>query len=308
MKTTNLTKIVLSGLMGISLVACGSSNSSSATTGVETTSTTETKSETATLSGSLTASGSSALLPLAQAAAEAFMKTNGDASIVVNGGGSGTGLKQVAEGSVDIGNSDVTAEEKLDADAAKDLVDHKVATVIVAPVVNKELGITNLTTEQLISIFTGETKNWSEVGGPDEEILLVTRPSSSGTRALFKSWALNGEEEASNEALETDDSGTLVQTISDNKGAIGYVALSYLVNNDSIQSVSIDGVEATLDNTYNGTYKVWGYEHMYTKGEGSELAQAFIEYMMSDAFASNIEGMGYGVSSKLSDAAIKTHE
>lgn len=308
MKTTNLTKIVLSGLMGISLVACGSSNSSSATTGVETTSTTETKSETATLSGSLTASGSSALLPLAQAAAEAFMKTNADASIVVNGGGSGTGLKQVAEGSVDIGNSDVTAEEKLDADAAKDLVDHKVATVIVAPVVNKELGITNLTTEQLISIFTGETKNWSEVGGPDEEILLVTRPSSSGTRALFKSWALNGEEEASNEALETDDSGTLVQTISDNKGAIGYVALSYLVNNDSIQSVSIDGVEATLDNTYNGTYKVWGYEHMYTKGEGSELAQAFIEYMMSDAFASNIEGMGYGVSSKLSDAAIKTHE
>lgn len=308
MKTTNLTKIVLSGLMGISLVACGSSNSSSATSEAETTSTTETKSETATLSGSLTASGSSALLPLAQAAAEAFMKTNADASIVVNGGGSGTGLKQVAEGSVDIGNSDVTAEEKLDADAAKDLVDHKVATVIVAPVVNKELGITNLTTEQLISIFTGETKNWSEVGGPDEEILLVTRPSSSGTRALFKSWALNGEEEASNEALETDDSGTLVQTISDNKGAIGYVALSYLVNNDSIQSVSIDGVEATLDNTYNGTYKVWGYEHMYTKGEGSELAQAFIEYMMSDAFASNIEGMGYGVSSKLSDAAIKTHE
>lgn len=308
MKTTNLTKIVLSGLMGISLVACGSSNSSSATSEAETTATTETKSETATLSGSLTASGSSALLPLAQAAAEAFMKTNADASIVVNGGGSGTGLKQVAEGSVDIGNSDVTAEEKLDADAAKDLVDHKVATVIVAPVVNKELGITNLTTEQLISIFTGETKNWSEVGGPDEEILLVTRPSSSGTRALFKSWALNGEEEASNEALETDDSGTLVQTISDNKGAIGYVALSYLVNNDSIQSVSIDGVEATLDNTYNGTYKVWGYEHMYTKGEGSELAQAFVEYMMSDAFASNIEGMGYGVSSKLSDAAIKTHE
>ena len=308
MKTTNLTKIVLSGLMGISLVACGSSNSSSATTVPETTSTTETKSETATLSGSLTASGSSALLPLAQAAAEVFMKTNADASIVVNGGGSGTGLKQVAEGSVDIGNSDVTAEEKLDADAAKDLVDHKVATVIVAPVVNKELGITNLTTEQLISIFTGETKNWSEVGGPDEEILLVTRPSSSGTRALFKSWALNGEEEASNEALETDDSGTLVQTISDNKGAIGYVALSYLVNNDSIQSVSIDGVEATLDNTYNETYKVWGYEHMYTKGEGSEIAQAFIEYMMSDAFAGNIEGMGYGVSSKLSDEAVKTHE
>ncbi len=305
MKTTNLTKIVLSGIMGLSLVACGSSNSEVATT---TTASTAAADSITKLSGSVTASGSSALLPLAQAAAEAFMKTNSDASITVNGGGSGTGLKQVAEGSVDIGNSDVTAEEKLDASAAADLVDHKVCTVTMAPVVNKELGVTNLTSEQLISIFTGETKNWSEVGGPDEEILLVTRPSSSGTRALFKEWALNGEEEASNEALETDDSGTLVQTIVDNKGAIGYVALSYLVNNDSVQSVSIDGVEPTLENTYNGTYKVWGYEHMYTKGEGSELAQAFINYMMSDEFGTNIESMGYGVSSKMSDAAIKSHE
>ena len=305
MKTTNLTKIVLSGIMGLSLVACGSSNSEVATT---TTASTAAADSITKLSGSVTASGSSALLPLAQAAAEAFMKTNSDASITVNGGGSGTGLKQVAEGSVDIGNSDVTAEEKLDASAAADLVDHKVCTVTMAPVVNKELGVTNLTSEQLISIFTGETKNWSEVGGPDEEILLVTRPSSSGTRALFKEWALNGEEEASNEALETDDSGTLVQTIVDNKGAIGYVALSYLVNNDSVQSVFIDGVEQTLENTYNGTYKVWGYEHMYTKGEGSELAQAFINYMMSDEFGTNIESMGYGVSSKMSDAAIKSHE
>ena len=307
MKTTNLTKIVLSLMMSASLVACGGNTNTAATVAPEASSTTETKTQT-TLSGTVTASGSSALLPLAQVAAEAFMKINANTSITVNGGGSGTGLKQVADGSVDIGNSDVTAEEKLDAGVAKDLVDHKVATVTMAPVVNKELGVTNLTTEQLIDIFTGKTTNWSEVGGPDEEILLVTRPSSSGTRALFKQWALNGEEEASNEALETDDSGTLVQTISDNVGAIGYVALSYLVNNDAVQSVAIDGVEPTLENTYNGTYKVWGYEHMYTKGEGIELAQSFIKYMMSDDFAGNIEAMGYGVASKVSDAAVKSHE
>lgn len=257
-------------MMSASLVACGGNANTAATVAPEASSTTETKTQTTTLSGTVTASGSSALLPLVQAAAEAFMKINLNTSITVNGGGSGTGLKQVADGSVDIGNSDVTAEEKLDAGVAKDLVDHKVATVTMAPVVNEELGVTNLTTEQLIDIFTGKTTNWSEVGGPDEDILLVTRPSSSGTRALFKQWALNGEEEASNEALETDDSGTLVQTISDNVGAIGYVALSYLVNNDAIQSIAIDGVEPTLENTYNGTYKVWGYEHMYTKGEGSE--------------------------------------
>jgi phosphate transport system substrate-binding protein len=177
-----------------------------------------------------------------------------------------------------------------------------------AAVVNKALGIDNLTTQQLIDIFTAKVTNWSEVGGPDMDILLVTRPTSSGTRALFKTWALQGNEEASNQALETDDSGTLLETVQNNEGAIGYVALSYLVNNDSVQAIAIDGVAPTLENTYNGTYPVWGYEHMYTKGEGSEAAQAFINYMMSDAFAANVEAMGYGASSKLSEEAIASHE
>ena len=200
------------------------------------------------------------------------------------------------------------AEEKLDADVAKTLTDHEVAIVAMAPVVNKDLGITSLTTDQLVSIFTGKVTNWKDVGGPDEEILLVTRPSSSGTRTTFKKWALNGEEEASNEALETDDSGTLVQTVSTNKGAIGYVALSYLVNNTDVQAVAIDGVEPTLENAYSGEYKVWSYEHMYTNGEGSKEAQAFIEYMCGDEFASEVEKMGYGVVSKLSDKAVSSHK
>ena len=242
------------------------------------------------------------------AAADLFMDKYPDANVFVDGGGSGTGLKQVAADAIDIGNSDVYAEEKLDADQAKDLVDHQVCTITMAPVVNKDLGVTNLTTEQLTDIFTAKTTNWKDVGGPDEEILLVTRPATSGTRATFKTWALNGAEEASNESLETDDSGTLLQTVQDNKGAIGYVALSYLVNNDAVQAVSIDGVEPSLENTYNGTYKVWAYEHMYTKGDGSDIAQVFINYMMGDEFAPEIEKMGYGVSSKLSADAAESHK
>lgn len=260
------------------------------------------------VSGEVTAAGSSALLPLAQAAAESFMKENPDCIVTVNGGGSGEGLKQVADGAVDIGDSDVFAEEKLDADAAAKLVDHEVCTITMAPVVNASNKVTDLSTDDLIGIFTGKITNWKDVGGDDMDIVLVTRPSSSGTRALFKTWALNGEEEASNEALETDDSGTLLQTVEQNEGAIGYVALSYLVNNDAVKTVSIDGVEPTLENTYNGTYKVWGYEHMYTGGEGSEQAQAFINYMMGDAFADQLESLGYGVSSKMSDDAVKAHE
>ena len=259
------------------------------------------------ISGTVTAAGSSALLPLAQAAAESFMDANPDCSVVVNGGGSGEGLKQVSQGAVDIGNSDVEAEKKLDAAAAKALTDHQVCTITMAPVVNAALGVKNLTTDQLVSIFTGKTTNWKDVGGPDEAIMLVTRPSSSGTRALFKTWALNDAEEASNEALETDDSGTLLETVSNNPGAIGYVALSYLVNNDKVATVSIDGVAPTLENTYNGTYKVWGYEHMYTNGAGSDATQAFINYMTGDEFASQIETMGYGVATKMSAEAVAAH-
>ena len=318
-----LLAVMMSLAMIASVTACGSSNNQAQTeqtqaeqTQAEQTQTTDTAQSdaqtaataaAAKISGTVTAAGSSALLPLAQAAAESFMDANPDCSVVVNGGGSGEGLKQVSQGAVDIGNSDVEAEKKLDAAAAKALTDHQVCTITMAPVVNAALGVKNLTTDQLVSIFTGKTTNWKDVGGPDEAIMLVTRPSSSGTRALFKTWALNDAEEASNEALETDDSGTLLETVSNNPGAIGYVALSYLVNNDKVATVSIDGVAPTLENTYNGTYKVWGYEHMYTNGAGSDATQAFINYMTGDQFASQIEKMGYGVATKMSADAVAAH-
>ena len=254
------------------------------------------------LSGTITAAGSSALKPLADDAANAFSEKYPDVAITVDAGGSGEGLKQVAEGTVDIGNSDVTAEEKLDADQAEKLVDHQVCVITMAPIVNndvKEGGVTNLTKDQLISIFTGETTNWKDVGGPDEDIVLVTRPTSSGTRATFEKYALDGNEEASNASMETDDSGVLLQNVKDTKGAIGYVALSYLTGDPGVSTVSIDGVEPTLENTYSGDYPVWTYEHMYTNGEPNEVCDAFIKYIMSDEYGANMESLGYGMSSKM---------
>ena len=105
--------------------------------------------------------------------------------------------------------------------------------------------------------------------------------------------------EAENKSMETDDSGVLLKNVSDTKGSIGYVALSYLVDNKDVDAVSIDGVAPTLENTYNGTYKVWTMEHMYTKGKGSKADKAFIKYIMSDDFAKTCEKLGYGVSSKM---------
>lgn len=269
------------------LTGCGSSSTDSSSSDLE---------------GTITAAGSSALKPLVDEASQKFIEKNPNVSITVDAGGSGEGLKQVSEGTVTIGNSDVSAEEKLDADQAKELVDHQVCVVTMAPIVNKdvtEAGVKDLSTDQLIGIFTGQITNWKDVGGPDEDIVLVTRPSSSGTRTTFEKYALNGNAEAENKSMETDDSGVLLKNVSDTKGAIGYVALSYLVDNKDVDAVSIDGVAPTLENTYNGTYKVWTMEHMYTKGKGSKADKAFIKYIMSDDFAKTCEKLGYGVSSKM---------
>ena len=277
-----VTAILLASVITMSFVACGSSGDSG-------------------VSGFITGSGSSALLPLAKDAALAFKENNPDVSVTLNGGGSGTGLKQVSDGSVDIGNSDVPAEEKLEAEQAAELVAHKVCVATIAPVINNELAkeVGSLTKEQLIDVFTGKIKNWKEVGGPDEEILLITRPQTSGTKAVFQTYALDGAEELVGSSLETDDSGTLLQTVADNKGAIGYVALSYITNNNKVSTLAIDGVKPSLENTYNGTYPVWGYEYMYTKGEPTGVIKAYLDYIMSDDYSARLEAQGYGVTAKM---------
>lgn len=290
MNWKKLASLGVVAMMSLSILGCGSDTASN-----------DKAASSSSLSGSITGSGSSALLPLAKDAADKFKELHPEVSITLNGGGSGTGLKQVADGSVDIGNSDVAADTKLDKAVADGLVDHKVCVVTMAPVVNKDIAATvkSLTKQQLTGIFTAKITNWKEVGGPDEEIVLITRPSTSGTRALFKEFALGGAEEASNKSLETDDSGTLLQSIKDNKGAIGYVALSYLVNNQDVATVSVDGVAPTLENTYNGTYPVWGYEHMYTKGEPNATVKAYLDFIMSDEYGKSMEAQGYGVTSKM---------
>lgn len=301
--------IVLTAAMAAMMFAgCGSSSTetkSDTNSEVNTQAGTEASSDADTqesLTGSITAAGSSALKPLVDDAADVFLEKYPDVLITIDAGGSGEGLKQVSEGTVTIGNSDVEASEKLDETQAAELVDHKVCVVTMAPIVNPDVtdaGVTSLTKQQLIDIFTGKTTNWKEVGGPDEEIVLVTRPTSSGTRATFQKYALDGQEEASNASMETDDSGVLLQNVKDTKGAIGYVALSYLTGDAGVSTLAIDGIEPTLENTYNGTYPVWTYEHMYTKGEPDEVTAAFLNYIMSDEYGEQMESLGYGVSSKM---------
>ena len=290
--------LTVAGMTATMAVGCGSSSNETSDNAADT----NTESSDSSLSGTITAAGSSALKPLADDAADSFLNDHPDVSITIDAGGSGEGLKQVSEGTVDIGNSDVAAEDKLDETAAKELVDHQVCVVTMAPIVNKdvaEAGVKSLTKEQLISIFTGKTTNWKDVGGPDEDIVLVTRPESSGTRATFQKYALDGNEEASNTSMETDDSGVLLTNVKSTNGAIGYVALSYLTGDAGGETVAIDDVEPTLENTYSGKYPVWTFEHMYTKGEPNEVTKAFLDYITGDEYGDQMEKLGYGVASKM---------
>lgn len=290
--------LTVAGMTATMAVGCGSSSNGTSDNAAGT----NTESSDSSLSGTITAAGSSALKPLADDAADSFLNDHPDVSITIDAGGSGEGLKQVSEGTVDIGNSDVAAEDKLDETAAKELVDHQVCVVTMAPIVNKdvaETGVKSLTKEQLISIFTGKTTNWKDVGGPDEDIVLVTRPESSGTRATFQKYALDGNEEASNTSMETDDSGVLLTNVKSTNGAIGYVALSYLTGDAGVETVAIDDVEPTLENTYSGKYPVWTFEHMYTKGEPNEVTKAFLDYITGDEYGDQMEKLGYGVASKM---------
>ncbi|MGO3317077.1 MAG: phosphate ABC transporter substrate-binding protein PstS family protein [Leuconostoc mesenteroides] len=238
---------------------------------------------------SITAVGSTALQPLVEAAGEEYAKDNLGTFINVQGGGTGTGLSQVSQGAVDIGNSDVFAEEKEGIDAKK-LTDHQVAVVGIAPLLNKNNGVKNLTTKQLIAVFTGKVMNWKEVGGNDQKIVIINRAAGSGTRATFEQWGLNGAQ--STEAQEQDSSGMVRSIVSTTPGAISYAAFGYI--DDSVVAAKVNGVKPTKQNVVSGKYAIWSYEHVYTKGKPSEPVAKFLKYLTSKKVQSTlVSKLGY---------------
>jgi phosphate transport system substrate-binding protein len=233
--------------------------------------------------GSIIDGGSTALQPLMEQAAQAYQSVCTGATVQVQGGGSGTGLNQVSAGAFQIGNSDVTAESKLDAAKAAELMDHIVVKQGWIMVVNKGVtGVTNLTTDQAKKIWTGQITNWKAVGGNDQKIVLIIRPASSGTRATFKKIVLGGANEASGTAVQEDSNGAVTTAVENTPGSTSVIGFAYYQQNlGMLTGLQLDGIDASVDNMANSTYKLSAEGHMYTKGAATGLTKAFIDYILS---------------------------
>ncbi|MFD1440229.1 phosphate ABC transporter substrate-binding protein PstS family protein [Lacticaseibacillus hegangensis] len=253
MKKRHLLFLALAGLLA--LAGCGTSQSSGE---------------------AITAVGSSALQPLVEAAAEQYQTDHVGVFINVQGGGTGTGLSQIQQGAVEIGNSDLFAEEKAGINAKK-LVDHRVAVVGITPIANKAVGVKNLTVVQLRRLFTGEITNWKQVGGKDLPVVVVNRAQGSGTRATFERWVLGDRQPMP--AQEQDSTGMVRSIVASTPGAVSYVAFSYV--DSSVRALALSGVKPTDQNVTTNDWPIWSYEHMYTKGQPHGLTKQFLAYIQS---------------------------
>ena len=241
-------------------------------------------------SNKITVVGSSAMQLLAEQAGNDYRLSHPDSNIVVQGGGSGTGLSQVQAGAVEIGTSDVFAETQKGIDAKK-LQNHLVAVVGIVPIVNKSAGVSNLSKQQLSDIFTGKITNWKQVGGKNQTITLINRSKGSGTRGTFEGLVLNGKKPI--QAQEQDSNGTVRKIVSSTPGTISYISFPY-ANDENIQKLSIDGIKPTNKNVETNSWHLWSYEHIYTKGKPNKNVQKFIDYMLGSKVQNDlVPKLGY---------------
>lgn len=263
-------------LMAGSVAGCGSSEESASTE------------EGSGLSGNLSLAGSTSMEKLCEAMRESFMEANPGVTVTVEYTGSSAGIESLTQGSVDIGNAFRALE---DGEKKSGVVENTVAIDGIAVILGKENSVKDLSTDQLADIYTGKISNWNELGGKDEEIVVIGREAGSGTRGAFEE--LLEVEDACKYAQELDSTGAVLAKVAATSGGIGYVSLDAV--DDTVKSASLDGVEATEDNIIAGDYKLSRPFVMATMGdvsEQNELVQAWFDYLKSEEGQDVISSVG----------------
>lgn len=304
-KSKKILALVCAVAMTAGLMACGSketgntdaaqtTESTAAETKTEETKAEETKAEetkeaeSAAISGTVSMAGSTSMEKLANAVAESFMAKYPDVTVTAEFTGSSAGVEAVTAGSVDIGNSSRALK---DEEKAAGVVENIVAIDGIAVIVDPANTVKDLTKDQLISIYKGETKNWSELGGADAPIVVVGREAGSGTRGAFEE--LLKIEDACAYASELDSTGAVIAKVASTPGAIGYASLDAV--NETVAAVALEGVEPTVENIKAGNYFLSRPFVMATKGEisgQSAAVQELFAYLGSDEGKEVIKGVG----------------
>lgn len=272
MKKKILTGLIAAGVLvaSLGLAGCGGSDDSGSGSG----------DSGSAASGSVVIAGSTSVQPLSEAMSEVYMEENPDVTVEVQGGGSGQGIKSIEDGIADIGSLSREVGEDEKGSISEEYV---IAKDGVAVIVNADVNVDDLSLEQIKGIYTGEIKNWSEVGGDNAEITVVSREEGSGTRGAFTEITgvtVDDVDNTTKDALVQPSTGAVKETVSTTPNSIGYVSLGSL--DDSVKVLTVEGVEATSENVVSGDYKIQRPFVYVVGSEVSETAQAFIDFAMSD--------------------------
>ena len=279
--------VVAVGVMGCGGNTATDSNADANTTSQAADATTDTTAN-ADLSGKITLAGSTSMEKLANAMAEAFMEKYPNVTVAPEFTGSGAGLESLAKGTVDIGDA---SRALSDDEKAGGAVENIVAIDGIAVITDPENAVSDITSEQLAQIYTGEITNWSDLGGADEQIVVIGREAGSGTRDAFEE--LNDVKDACKYAQELDSTGAVLAKVAATPGAIGYVSLD--VVDDTVKALQLNSVDATEDNILAGTYVLQRPFVMATMGEISEqndLVKAFFDFIHSEEGQQVITSVG----------------
>lgn len=232
--------------------------------------------------GKVVIKGSTTVLPITMKGIESFKSVKPEISISVEGSGSGNGIKALLDGNCDIANSSrEMKKEELEKAKASGLKIKEIAVSydMIVPVVNPSNKVKNLTVEQLKGIFDGTITNWKQVGGDDMNIITVSRDSSSGTYEYWNESVMK-KTDTRKDSLMQASNGAVVNTVANNKKAIGYVGFGYL--DSSVKGLDVNSIPATIKNGKSGKYPVSRKLYMYVNEKNySGEAKAFVNYLLS---------------------------